>query len=584
MKKAQHRIDKILESVCARIQDQVSGLIGATFILSGLQRQFISKEDAFDQLSGKQVAARLDITGDIQGQGCILLEVKDAIRLGGTLIMLPEASLDEMVSSARYDEDTEDSYGEIANIIAGSYTKVFEEMYPDSCRFVRKTQELILPVKVISDSDEPVSDQLYYQVVSVMTLNDRQMGNLVVLLPAAPFGLEADEPAGVVEPELVPPKPVSTVSAKRVEGGAEKSAAVVPEQEIEQAALPDFDTKKHRQRVDALLDKCRLKMGEEMSALLGVEISLSDVQCRLVSKEDYFLEEAAGKQILARMDVVGEIEGKSYLFVGLKDAIYIGGTLIMLPKAELEKVVLDEEFGADTEDAFGEIANILSGVYSKLFEEHYVNKIRFMKTGIEKILPLKVDIDSHEPCPNQLYYLSSSSLNMGGKAMGKVQTLFPAGLFQLEGLLRQEEQAPVRQEPVEGAVPSGAGVERVSAAAIDILVVSDDAMETVKIVEFLQRRHFNVRVLSYKENVIEYLPGEVKAVFLVMSDVNEKAFAVAIKISSACSLPLIAAGPGWTRSKVISAVKYGINDILLTPASSDDIADKIEAFSIRLAA
>jgi hypothetical protein len=69
-----------------------------------------------------------------------------------------------------------------------------------------------------------------------------------------------------------------------------------------------------------------------------------------------------------------------------------------------------------------------------------------------------------------------------------------------------------------------------------------------------------------------------------MSDVNEKAFAVAIKISSACSLPLIAAGPGWTRSKVISAVKYGINDILLTPASSDDIADKIEAFSIRLAA
>jgi hypothetical protein len=284
------------------------------------------------------------------------------------------------------------------------------------------------------------------------------------------------------------------------------------------------------------------------------------------------------------MDVVGEIEGKSYLFVGLKDAIYIGGTLIMLPKAELEKVVLDEEFGADTEDAFGEIANILSGVYSKLFEEHYVNKIRFVKTGIEKILPLKVDIDSPEPCPNQLYYLSSSSLNMGGKAMGKVQTLFPAGLFQLEGLLRQEEQAPLRQEPVERAVPSGAGVERASAAAIDILVVSDDAMETVKIVEFLQRRHFKVKVLSYKENVIEYLPGEVKAVFLVMSDVNEKAFAVAIKISSACSLPLIAAGPGWTRSKVISAVKYGINDILLTPASSDDIADKIEAFSIRLAA
>ncbi len=584
MKKAQQRIDKILESVRARIQDEVSGLIGATLILSDFQRQFISKEDAFDQLSGKQVAAKLDITGDVQGQGCILLEVKDAICLGGTLIMLPEASLEEVISSEKYDEEIEDSYGEIANIIAGSYTKVFEEMYPDSCRFVRKNQEIVIPVKVISDSDEPVPDQLYYQVVSVMTLNDRQMGNLVMLLPAAPFGLETDEPAGVLEPELVPPKPVSTVSAKRGEGGAEKSAAVVPEQEIEQAALPDFDTKKHRQRVDALLDKCRLKMGEEMAALLGVEVTLSDMECRLVTKEDYFLEEAAGKQILAHMNVVGEIEGKSYLFVGLKDAIYIGGTLIMLPPAELEKVVQEEEFGEDTQDAYGEIANILSGVYSTLFEEQYVKKIRFVKTGIEKILPLKVVIDSDEPCPNQLYYLSSSSLNISGKAMGKVQTLFPAVLLQLEGLLQQEEQAPVRQGSVEGAVPSVAGNDSTSAQVIDILVVSDDALETVKIVEFLQHRHFSVKVLSYKENVIEYLPGEVKAVFLVMSDVNEKAFAVAIKISSACSLPLIAAGPGWTRSKVISAVKYGINDILLTPASSDDLADKIEAVSIRLAA
>lgn len=601
MKKAQQRIDKILESVRTRIQDEVSGLIGATFTLSDFQRQFISKEDVFDQLSGKQVVAKLDITGDIQGQGCLLLEVKDAIRLGGTLIMLPEASLDEVVSSGKYDEDTEDSYGEIANIIAGSYTKVFEEMYPDNCRFVRKTQEVIIPAKVTIDSDEPVPDQLYYQVLASMTLNNRQLGNLVVLLPSATFGLETDEPAVETAPEVAPPKTVSTLTAKRVETEeedlkpastinakigktGEEESVVVPEPPAKQSAVPDFDVKKHKKRVDALLEACSQKMGEEMGALLGVEVTLSGMECRLVAKENYFMDEAAGKQVLAYMDVMGELEGKSYLFVGLKDAIYIGGTLIMLPPAELEAVVLDEEFGEDTEDAYGEIANIMSGVYSTLFEEQYVKKIRFVKTGIEKILPLKVDIDSDEPCPNQLYYLSSSSLTIGGKAMGKVQTLFPAALLQLEGLLQQEEQAPGLQEQVEKPVPSVARLDNSAVQSIDILVVSDDAIETVKIVEFLQHRHLNVKVLSYKENVVDYLPGEVKAVFLVMSDVNEKAFAVAIKISSACSLPLIAAGPGWTRSKVITAVKYGINDILLTPATSDDIADKIEAVPIRLAA
>ena len=580
MKKEQQRIDKILESACTRIQDEVGGLIGATFILSDLRRQFISKEDAFEQLSGKQVVAKLDITGDVEGQGCLLLEMKDAIRLGGTLIMLPDNMLDEVVSAEKYDEDTEDSYGEIANIIAGSYTKVFEEMYPDNCRFVRKTQEIILPAKVDISSDEPVPDQLYYQVVTGMILNGRQLGDFVVLLPAAAFGLEEDRPVVVAEEPAVAAKPEPAVTGKAAGSDKAEPAVVAPPVN----AAPDFDVKKHRKRVDALLESCRQKIGVEMSALLGVEVALSDQECRLVSKEDYFMDEASGKQILAHMDVVGEVQGNGYLFVGLKDAIYIGGTLIMLPAGELEKVVIDEDFGDDTEDAYGEIANIVSGVYSTLFEEQYVKKIRFVKTGIEQVLPLKVDTDSDAPMPNLFYYMSSSTLNIGGKTMGKMQMLFPAVLLQLEGLLQQEAATPVQQPEEEKTASSVERVESVDSQAFDVLVVSDDAQETEKIMDVLAQRHLSAKVLSFKENVADYLPGEVKAVLLVMSDVNEKAFALAIKINAACSLPLIAAGPRWTRSKVITAVKYGVNDILLTPATSDDIGEKIEHLSVKLAA
>lgn len=580
MKKAQQRIDKILESVCTRIQDEVGGLIGATFILSDLRRQFISKEDAFEQLSGKQVVVKIDITGDVEGQGCLLLEMRDAIRLGGTLIMLPENMLDEVISAEKYDEDTEDSYGEIANIIAGSYTKVFEEMSPENCRFVRKTQELILPLKVDIGSDEPVPDQLYYQIVTGMILNGRELGDLVVLLPAAPFGLEEDEPTVVAETE-VSAKQEHAVTGKAVDSDKTEPAVVAPPVN----ATPDFDVKKHRKRVDALLESCRQKIGAEMGALLGVEVELSDQECRLVSKEDYFMDEASGKQILAHMDVVGEVQGNGYLFVGLKDAIYIGGTLIMLPAGELEKVVIDEAFGDDTEDAYGEIANIVSGVYSTLFEEQYVKKIRFVKTGIEQVLPLKVDTDSDAPMPNQFYYMSSSTLNIGGKTMGKMQMLFPAVMLQLDGILQQEaEQPPVHQPEEKKATPSVDKAESAEPQTFDVLVVSNDALETEKIMAVLERRHLSAKVLSFKENVTDYLPGEVKAVLLVMSDVNEKAFALAIKINAACSLPLIAAGPRWTRSKVITAVKYGVNDILLTPATRDDIGEKIEHLSVKLAA
>jgi len=181
--------------------------------------------------------------------------------------------------------------------------------------------------------------------------------------------------------------------------------------------------------------------------------------------------------------------------------------------------------------------------------------------------------------------------------MGKVQMLFPAALLQLDGLLQeaaepaaQAEQAktvPVsRQSSEQGAATSSVGGTKGKTVnqGIDVLVVSDDAQEAEKITEVLKQRHLSAKILSFKDSVTDYLPGEVKAVFLVMSNVNEKAFSVAIKISAACSLPLIAAGPGWTRTKVITAVKYGVNDILLTPATSDDVGEKIENISVKLAA
>jgi chemotaxis protein CheY-P-specific phosphatase CheC len=583
MKKAQQQLDKILKSAHKRIQDEVSGLIGVSFVLADSERQFISKEDAFEQLSGKQVVARMDITGDIQGHGCLLLAVKDAIRLGGTFLMIPDNALDDMISAEKYDADTEDSYGEIANIIAGSYTKVFEEMYPEGCRFIRKEQEVIVPVKVNISSDEPVPEQLYYQVVTGITLAGRQLGNLVMLLPAATFGLEQDEPAVESDDPVASRKPVSGVTAKRPDGGMPESSSASDPQVMTEKG-PAFDVKKHQKQVDALLEACSQKIGAEIGALLGADVTFGDLDNRLVSKENYFLDEAAGKQVLAHMDVVGESAGKSYLFVSLKDAIYLGGSLIMLPPGEIERAVMDEEFGNDIEDAYGEIANIVSGAYTSVFEEQYVKKIRFVKTGLERVLPLKVETESDLPLPNQFYYMSSSSLHVGGKAMGKVQMLFPAPLLQLDGFLQQEGEAVVKQTPPEKMVSTAGRVENISLRAVDVLVVSDDAREAEKITEVVAQLHLVAQVLSFKENVTDCLPGEVKAVFLVMSSVNENGFAVAIKIKAACSLPLIAVGQEWTRTKVITAVKYGIEDILLSPATHEDIAEKINTYSFKLAA
>lgn len=597
---AQKRIDKVLAAAQKKVESEVGILLGVPLVLSGALFQPVSKEDFFENLSGRQILAKMDITGEITGQGCLIVSLKDAIRLGGTLIMLPPAELEEVVTRDGYNEDTEDSFGEIANIIAGAYTKVFEEMYPQNCRFVRKEQLSIQPAKIVADSSEPIANQVYYQVSATMTLGDKQMGDMYMLLPAASFGLVWEEAASS-SPEVVAGWPEKKDVPRQTpvqEQATHVQDEEVPEKEIPQAAAsgpeevaapdveeivpekPAFDLEKHQKRVDRLLKDCQEKLEEEVGALLGCEAKFQNLENRRISKETFFYEELTGKQVVANMDVVGELENTSYLFVGLKDAIYIGGTLIMLPQSELDSVVNSEDFGDDTQDAYGEIANIIAGVYSAVFEEQYIKKIRFVKTGLEQIVPMKVKIEADVPVPDQQYYMSCMAIMIGGKKLGKVRMIFPVKMLQLEHVPLKEKATPVQ---VETRMPSVAAAGK-EAGLYDILIISDDDSEADKLAGILGERGYNARSLSYKDNVQNYISNELAAVYLVMREVNEQAFGVAIKVSSSCSVPLIAAGPAWTKSKVFKAVKYGVRDILLTPASREDIEENVAKNLVKLAA
>ncbi len=593
--KAKQKIDKILELVQERVAAEVGGLMGATLIMSDLSTRLISKGDFFSEPSGKLVFSEMELSGEVEGDGCILISIKDAVRLGGTLIMLPESELEEASSSEDYSEEIDDSYGEIANIIAGSYTKIFEEMYPKSFRFIRKKQEIITPVKVDVESDSPIPNQNYYQVSAAMNLNGTAMGNLVLLIPAEPLGLdevppkaeEVSETVGVPEQEATPPKEQGEESQEQFE-----------EMSDEDNAPPVIDVNKQKKRVDACLKESFIRMGDEVGALLGAEVSFSDHSTKVINKEDFFFEEASGKQILAHMDVVGDIEGKSFLYVGLKDAIFIGGTLIMLPPSELETIVAEEDFNEDCDDAYGEIANIISGVYTKVFEEQYPHKIRFVKNSIEQVVPMKVDTESDEPMPDGMYYMVTSRLTIGEKSMGDVQMLTPLSVFQLEQLAQDEiaedVSSPQKSSTFSGKVEGGEasagqsrpGVVSGSADAVnpEFLLVSNDTDESTKILSVLNERGIVSRTLDYKDNVNDFLPGEVKGIFLVMQDVNENGLGVAIKISGVSSIPLIAVGPEWTRTKVITAVKYGVDDILMSPATESDIGEKIDSLAAKIAA
>ncbi len=589
--KHKKRVDKLLQECRGRLQDEIGGLLGTEVTLTDLENEFMDKDEFFsDHTQGRQVVTDMEVVGDLEGKSYFVASLKDAIHLGGVLIMLPPNELDLVVEEQEFGEDVKDAYGEIANIASGVYTAIFEENYLQKLRFIRKELHEIQPLKVEAGSNVPIVDQRYYVSSFSLTVEGKPLGRVYKLFPAELLqlgGVDDTADSG----ETVKQESTLLKSQKRVEPEVE----AVDKTATTQVSKPDLDAEKHKTKVDKLLKTCQEKMQEEVSALLGTEIKLNNIENSVVTKEEFFYEKVSSKQVLANMDVVGDVEGSSYLSVDLRDAVRIGGVLIMLPTSELESVVTNEEFGDDASDAYGEIANIIAGVYTAVFEEQYSKQLRFIKKDLLQVTPMKVDIGSEEPFADQYYYLSTMQLVIEGNELGKVNYLLPLDVIQLQGLVSasaEEFDSPGDQKPVSQAhqeqtssttqdTDSLPATER---SSLDILLVGDDELEATKINAALASQGYSVKSLSFKDNLHNYMPGELKAVYLVMRDVNEQAFGTAIKISSTCSLPIVAAGPGWTRSKVIKAVKYGITDILLTPASEVDIKENVSNNLLKLAA
>ncbi|MDD2468774.1 MAG: hypothetical protein PHI97_32775 [Desulfobulbus sp.] len=611
--KAQERFDKILIAGASRIQDEVTALVGKPFKLGEPQLGPIDKETFFADLSGKQVLAHVRIEGDVQGIGCLVVGIKDAIFIGGTLIMLPEAELESVMSEQQYSEELQDSYGEVANIICGAATVTFEEQFPKTVRLIRTEQEILLPAKVDVESDQPIADEPYYQISVPMALDEKELGRLYLVLPAEPFGLveakQKDAPAPKEAAEKSEKEATQSTETESV-GVLERDEAAshstedvgvierpVGEPSAETAAAQPAPRKrdigKQRKLIDGLIKNCWAKINDEASALLGGTLKVTSLENRPINKED-FIDQAGGKQVVARMDLRGGSEGEAYLFVDLKTAVYLGGCLIMLPESELEETVRNEAFGDDARDAYGEVSNIIAGVFTTIFEEQYRGKLGFVKTAIDPVIPAKIDPESDDVFANHGYYLALGQLHYNERDLGRAQLLVPITAFELEDLLlagdtaEESPTAPAAiKAPSAGETTSKDPVrlQEKEQAHTDMLIVTDDDREADRIADELESQGFGCQILHFKDPVNAVLTARIQMVFLVMREVSEQGFGVAIKISSSgLPVPLVAAGPAWTRTMVLKAVKYGACDILLTPSTSEDVREKLANNLVKKAA
>lgn len=148
-------VDRVFNAIIEQTAEEVGDLLGATVTCDNHQTKLLKKEQIFEIKRSRSVLSTMEISGDREGKGFLITDQKDSITLGGTLIMLPPDQIEENCNQRTFEGEAADAFSEVANIIAGVYTSIFLDMYPENLHFKRTNVDEFLPGRLDPGADLP---------------------------------------------------------------------------------------------------------------------------------------------------------------------------------------------------------------------------------------------------------------------------------------------------------------------------------------------------------------------------------------------------------------------------------------------
>jgi hypothetical protein len=567
---------EILSICLRRAGSAVSGIMGERLQFIEHPVKLVEGRDVLGRALSGQTLVRLAVSaaGEVAGDAWLIVSTADAIRLAGCLVMLPEVELEEAVAANDFEDEIHYAFVEMVNIVSVSFSKTFTELTGKPYRF-----QVVGQTKHLDDGpgDEHFFTQLYYRVAASMELGSQKMGQFMLLLP--PQKMELD---------------VHRISRQNIEK---------PDEVADEKNNGDCQTgpEEPNPEFEAFLSELRLLIGKEFSVLLGMEVSCFGKNGLLIDLPQPLLDPILRVQAAAHLKISGACNADAYLVADIEDAIRLAGHFVSLTASELEDAILNVTFDSELQDGFSETANIVAGLCTLLFERRYQTAVVFDKKEVLQTEPVPhqtngkdqqiermVDVSGTELAAENIQestpqvYPVEIRLHVENAVLGCFHFLFPGQLAdfifsQAPFVAEQANEPPIETVSTPPDTDTNAALwEQEESAAPKILLISDSDQDSINIKEVFDRAAIGWTEIGFRDDVARLLPGAYSAIFLVSRQPDEQTFGVAIKVSSRCSLPLIVASSKWTQSSVFQAVRYGVNDILLTPASSEDVLEKLK--------
>ena len=319
------------------------------------------------------------------------------------------------------------------------------------------------------------------------------------------------------------------------------------------------------------------EVGKNLGTLLGKNIKLQDAGCSALTPEQ-LPQAITPPQFLCLIQVEGEYGGQGYLSFGKRDAILLAGLLSMVGEEALQERLEALRFEAADQDAFKEICNQLIGYANRVLLGKLPKKIHLRQGEL-------IEWDKEEESPpgiEPLTYRIPIRLEIGEAYSAEFSYLFPQSLLQ---------QFFPDAEPISGgeAQPeSGRAAAKTSTAAgqtpvvlspeVVFIPLGGTVSELSRFLEELRVRQERVNHLSELLNIFQF--GRPRLLVLEADGNLDAALAVAAKLRLALRnvrLPIWIEGDGWTKDRLLRAVKAGVNYAVARPLNRELVSRRLKA-------
>ncbi len=568
----QSKIETISTTALQAVQAALTDLVGSDIHVSLLSSQLQKKEMFLEQQQGRNIFIGLDLSGSYTGDGCLIISNACAIRLSGRMLMLPSADINQILAEGDFENETEFAFEDIIRTIIAAYLKPFQDPGGPISRVIYKNIQTVVDAPRESEIDYLKNEQVYYQVSADVSMDGLGIGVFSLLLPAYVLLYSSSFSNGV--DRLAKGEDATAAANKSKAAGSPH-----PGPSLLIVGLLQKDS-----RFDVLVPQIAVRTARELSRLMDIPVSIESADQGFIDGERVFRSLQNNAYLNARFLLAGPVAGEIMIVAAPEHAVWLGALLVDGVHGAVLARLQDASLDADRQEGFAEICTIFLDFVIDVIGSESKSDLEVTPQGVVAFVPGDEESFSRERDADRDYYTAIMKLSAGALGHADLHLLIPAEALELLPMEEAEDDGSAETtaqtvhfgaDEINGSSVGNRGYQERFFEA-NILVIDGDTGYGKVIQTQLGDDRVASDVIAATAEISRTMLETYSAVILVVEGLNETALGLAIKIQAASSIPLIVAASRWTQSEVLKAIRYGVSDILMTPARPGEVVEKLK--------